>query len=76
MVKKNQECFPYVIEKLGTNPEEIFFIDDSLGNVEAAVRYGKIPKKNVYQFPMNGNPSVSESDVSNALSKIRRLLDL
>lgn len=39
-VKPQTEIFELVANKLGLQPEEIFFIDDSAANTEAAAEYG------------------------------------
>jgi HAD superfamily hydrolase (TIGR01509 family) len=40
MVKPNQDIYLYTLEKLNVKPEEVFFIDDSQKNIEAANALG------------------------------------
>ena len=40
MLKPNDDIYQYVINKLNTNPENIYFFDDNKENVEGAIKNG------------------------------------
>lgn len=40
MVKTDENCFPYVISRLGVNPDDALLIDDSSEKIRMAARHG------------------------------------
>ena len=40
MLKPNDDIYQYVINKLNTKPENIYFFDDNKENVDGAIRNG------------------------------------